>query len=66
VLAQLTATMAARYVAADADLARAARTILESLPVCSERQIAYSTFTIVDMDGRGRRASWSTTTLRSC
>ncbi len=53
VLANLTATMAARYVAEDADLARAARTILETLPVCSERQIAYSTFTIVDMDRRG-------------
>jgi len=53
VLANLTATMAARYVAEDADIARAARTILETLPVCSERQIAYSTFTIVDMDRRG-------------
>lgn len=53
VLAHLTATMAARYAAEDADIARAARTILETLPVCSERQIAYSTFTIVDMDRRG-------------
>ena len=53
VLAHLTATMAARYAAEDADIARAARTILESLPVCSERQIAYSTFTIVDMDRKG-------------
>ncbi len=53
VLAHLTATMAARYVAEDADIARAARTILQTLPVCSERQIAYSTFTIVDMDRRG-------------
>jgi len=53
VLATLTATMAARYAAEDADIARAARTILETLPVCSERQIAYSTFTIVDMDRRG-------------
>ena len=53
VLANLTATMAARYAAEDADIARAARTILETLPVCSERQIAYSTFTIVDMDRHG-------------
>ncbi len=54
VLANLTATMAARYVQADADLRRAAATIMETLPVCSVRQIAYSTFTIVDMDRRGR------------
>lgn len=53
VLAHLTATMAARFAAEDADIARAARTILETLPVCSERKIAYSTFTIVDMDRRG-------------
>ena len=53
VLANLTATMAARYAAEDADIARAARTIIATLPVCSERKIAYSTFTIVDMDRRG-------------
>lgn len=53
VLAQLTTTMAARYVAADVDMARAAEIIMATLPVCSERQIAYSTFTIVDMDRRG-------------
>lgn len=53
VLANLTATMAVRYAAEDADIARAARMILETLPVCSERQIAYSTFTLVDMDRRG-------------
>lgn len=53
VLAGLTATMASRYAAEEADLGRAARTILETLPVCSERRIAYSTFTIVDMDRRG-------------
>lgn len=53
VLAHLTATMAARYVSEDADIARAARTILDTLPVCSNRQIAYSTFTIVDMNRQG-------------
>lgn len=53
VLAQLTAAMAARYAAGRADIARAAGTILETLPVCSERQIAYSTFTIVDVGARG-------------
>lgn len=53
VLANLTATMAARYVAGDVDLTRTARIIMETLPVCSVRQIAYSTFTIVDMDRQG-------------
>ncbi len=53
VLANLTATMAARYMAEDADIVRAAHTILDTLPVCSQRQIAYSTFTIVDMDRHG-------------
>ncbi|MCL1893584.1 MAG: SpoIIE family protein phosphatase [Holophagaceae bacterium] len=49
VLATLTATMATRYIAGDADIGRAAQTILQTLPVCSERKVAYSTFTIVDM-----------------
>ncbi len=53
VLANLTATMALRYVTEDADIERAARVILETLPVCSERKIAYSTFTLVDMDRLG-------------
>jgi hypothetical protein len=53
VLATLTATMAAKYIAGDADIGRAAKTILKTLPVCSERRVAYSTFTIIDMDRWG-------------
>ena len=53
VLATLTATMAAKYIAGDDDIGRAAETILRTLPVCSERKVAYSTFTIVDMDRWG-------------
>jgi len=53
VLANLTATMALRYAAAEANLAQAAATILASLPICSERRIAYSTFTIIDLEPRG-------------
>jgi serine/threonine protein phosphatase PrpC len=53
ILANLTATMALRYMANNVDLQRAAATIMATLPVCSERQIAYSTFTIVDMDRWG-------------
>ncbi|MCL1907841.1 MAG: serine/threonine-protein phosphatase [Holophagaceae bacterium] len=53
VLATMTATMAAKYIAGDADIGRAAQIILQTLPVCSERKVAYSTFTIVDMDRWG-------------
>jgi len=53
VLANLTATMALRYTCADADLGKAARTIMATLPVCRERHIAYSTFTIVELDPWG-------------
>ncbi|HLO68012.1 MAG TPA: SpoIIE family protein phosphatase [Holophaga sp.] len=53
VLANLTSTMALRYMASDMDVRKAAGTIMATLPVCSERRIAYSTFTIVDMDPWG-------------
>ncbi|MBP1627183.1 MAG: Stage sporulation protein [Holophagaceae bacterium] len=53
VLANLTTTMAIKYVASDVDITRAASTIMETLPVCKVRGIAYSTFTIVDMDRHG-------------
>jgi hypothetical protein len=53
VLATLTSTMALRYMAADVDVRKAAGIIMATLPVCSERQIAYSTFTIVEMDPWG-------------
>jgi hypothetical protein len=53
VLANLTATMALRYTSADADLGKAAGIIMATLPVCRERHIAYSTFTIVEMDPWG-------------
>lgn len=53
VLASLTATMASRYAVGEVDLNRAAATIMSTLPVCSQRHIAYSTFTVVDMDRRG-------------
>ncbi len=54
VLATLTATMAARCVAADIPLRRVAEFVMRSLPVCSERQISYATFTILDVAPGGR------------
>lgn len=50
VLATLTSTMAIDFVLHDTDTETTARTIMDTLPVCSERHIAYSTFTIVDAD----------------
>ncbi len=52
-VADLTRTLAARYMAGHADVVRAARTIMETLPVCRERRIAYSTFTMLEVGRRG-------------
>jgi len=54
VLANLTATMALRYTAAFVDVRRSAKTIMDTLPVCEQRKISYSTFTIVDLDEDGK------------
>ena len=56
VLSTLTATMALRLMERNLPIEQAARAIMETLPVCSTRQISYSTFTIVDItsDGRAR------------
>ncbi len=54
VLANLTATMALRYTSAFVDVRESAKTIMDTLPVCEQRKISYSTFTIVDVDQDGR------------
>jgi serine phosphatase RsbU (regulator of sigma subunit) len=48
VLASLTATMISKFVLMDIPPGRAAKIIVDSLPVCSERGLAYATFTMVD------------------
>lgn len=53
VLSSLTATMALRYTAAFVDVRRSAKTIMDTLPICKERKISYSTFTIVDLHEDG-------------
>jgi len=53
VLAMLTATMALKFALYETDIKKAAEIILQTLPVCSKRKIAYSTFTIVDIDHDG-------------
>ncbi len=50
VLATLTATMAMKFVSNDIPIRRAAKIIMDTLPVCSERGISYATFTLVDIE----------------
>ncbi len=47
VCSSLTATMAIEYMRADIGLRRAATMIMDALPICPERRISYSTFTMV-------------------
>ncbi len=49
ILATMTATMALRFVAEDREIVHSAEIIMDALPVCRERKISYSTFTIVDI-----------------
>ncbi|MDR2521571.1 MAG: serine/threonine-protein phosphatase [Spirochaetaceae bacterium] len=48
VLASLTATMISKFVLMDIAPERAAEIIVNSLPVCSKRGLAYATFTLVE------------------
>jgi serine phosphatase RsbU (regulator of sigma subunit) len=50
VLSTLTATMALKFVASDIPPRRAARIIMNTLPVCRERGISYATFTLIDIE----------------
>lgn len=54
VLSTLTATMALNYISNSFDIKKAAQVIMRTLPVCKERKISYSTFTIVDINEHGR------------
>ncbi len=56
VLANLTATMAQRFVLQRLDVRASAEIIMNTLPVCSVRKVSYSTFSIADIgpDGKGR------------
>ncbi|MBN2659261.1 MAG: SpoIIE family protein phosphatase [Spirochaetales bacterium] len=50
VLANLTAHMAQKYAASSIDMVKSAEIIMNTLPVCRERKISYSTFTILRME----------------
>ncbi|MDF7808545.1 SpoIIE family protein phosphatase [Pontiellaceae bacterium B12219] len=48
ILANMTARMAIRFAETDTDFVHYAKVIMNALPVCQVRRIAYSTFTVVD------------------
>jgi hypothetical protein len=54
ILATLTSTMALNFTREHKEVARIAEIIMNTLPVCSERKIAYATFTIIDIESSGR------------
>lgn len=53
VLANLTATMGQKFVLNNLDVKKSANIIMKTLPVCSERKISYSTFSICDISSEG-------------
>jgi hypothetical protein len=53
ILATLTATMAINFTREHKEVDRIAEIIMNTLPVCSERKISYSTFTIIDIESPG-------------
>ncbi|RJP56594.1 MAG: stage II sporulation protein E [Candidatus Auribacter fodinae] len=53
VLATLTSTMASTFVSNYIGVKETAEIIMRTLPVCRQRKISYSTFSIVDIDSEG-------------
>lgn len=56
VLASLTATMGQKFTMSKMNIVDSARVIMKTLPVCKERKISYSTFTMVDIESSGSTA----------
>ncbi len=52
-LATLTSTMALNFTREHKEVEKIAEIIMNTLPVCSERKISYSTFTVVDIQQDG-------------
>ncbi|HYX08351.1 MAG TPA: SpoIIE family protein phosphatase [Bacteroidales bacterium] len=50
ILATLTATMSMNFTLEHKEVQRIADIIMNTLPVCSEREMSYSTFTIIDIE----------------
>ena len=53
ILANMTARMAIKFAEADTDFLHYAKVIMNALPVCQVRKIAYATFTVVDFRADG-------------
>ena len=49
VLANMTTTMALRFLRSNMDMLQSIETIMDSLPVCEVRKISYATFSMVDI-----------------
>ena len=54
ILSTLTSTIVSRMVAANLNIPYCVRSIAEALPVCSVRNLAYSTFTIIHISPAGK------------
>lgn len=53
-LANMTTTMALRFLQTKMDLLQSVETIMDSLPICEIRKISYATFTMVDIRVGGK------------
>ncbi|MBO5644256.1 MAG: SpoIIE family protein phosphatase [Lentisphaeria bacterium] len=49
ILANMTTTMALRFMQSNMDTLKSVETIMDSLPVCEVRKISYATFTMIDL-----------------
>ena len=54
ILANMTATMILKFIAAGHDLTKATEIIMETLPICQVRKISYATFSIIDATLEGK------------
>ena len=54
ILATLTSKILCTMVANDADIEECVETIIQTLPVCKERQLAYSTFSVIHVNKEGK------------
>jgi hypothetical protein len=54
ILATLTSTMALNFTREHKEVDTIAEIIMNTLPVCSERKISYSTFSIIDIESSGK------------
>lgn len=54
ILATLTSKIISTMLAENADMTECVETVVNTLPVCNERQVAYATFTVAHVDQNGR------------